>query len=1021
MKIRYKLTLAFVGIALIVAAVGYLSIHASQKALQESIGEYSAILADETLSFVDRDIYHRIEQVWAYSKDLAKGPVLLKSNQEFDRLDNVQEYIDRNDRAWKAAQKEEITPFMQRLINNELSQEIRDELELKQFNKQQYGYPVFAEIFVTNKYGANVAQTGKTFDYYQADEDWWRAAKQDEVYVSQLKYDRSANTYALSLAVAIYEPEEVFAGVIKAVLNIQEVINIIQEAERASEFHTTEFKLLTKDGRIIYSTEKHEFLESFPDELVSRFHCETDEHTNYFIAAGNKPGEGEELFAHASSSGYKDFRGLGWLLVVEYETEEIFAPIAKLKACMFIISTSLVILAVLVGLLISSSISKPIAKLSAAATEIGRGNLRTQVKIKSNDEIAALGRCFNTMVSNLREITASRNALNSEIAARRQAQEQLSVANTTLEKRVSELAEAREAALNMMEDAEQARQDAEEAGAKLEQVNLQLETSVEKANLLAKEAFAANKAKDDFLANMSHEIRTPMNSVIGFSEVLDEQGLTDEQRNHVNIIRESAEDLLTIINDILDLSKIEAGKLDVKLAECSLQHLLVSLDSLLRPPALEKGLEFEIRPCGRLPAQIRTDYGRLRQCLINLVANAVKFTEEGYVHLNISAVQVDKKAFILFDVEDTGVGIPAEKQEMMFEAFEQAESGTSRKYGGTGLGLAITKRFTELLGGRLTLTSEAAKGSTFSITIPAGLDIESQPPLDENILMARQKQPPMPLQDKFFGSVLVVEDSESNRRLIRLLLEKLGLNVTIAEDGRQAVNKALSQAFDLVLMDMQMPNMDGYEATRTLHQQGIKTPIVALTAYTMTGDDKKCISAGCNDYLAKPLDRRKLVKTLRKYLPSESESAAGPNPPQQGPEKHPEPPNDADIIDWTAVTNICSDEDVIKSVADAILQDGPDCIEHIDSALQSQNHAHVRLYAHRLKGAALTIGAGHLADTAYAIESAGDKQDIAASASLFGQLKTEFQNLQSFLSQPDWIQKAKQQQTIQSPQQLETI
>ena len=403
---------------------------------------------------------------------------------------------------------------------------------------------------------------------------------------------------------------------------------------------------------------------------------------------------------------------------------------------------------------------------------------------------------------------------------------------------------------------------------KLEETNRQL------AFALA-EAEKTDRAKSEFLANMSHEIRTPMNSVIGFSDVLADENLTVEQMKYVDLIRESSKNLMRIINDILDFSKIEAGQMDVEIVDCSLGGLLTTIESLMRPQATEKHLGFEVRTSYDLPVQIRTDSQRVRQCLINLVGNAIKFTEQGHVHLNVSLEQIDDQHFIRCDVEDAGIGIPPNKQEMIFESFTQAESGVSRKYGGTGLGLAISKRLAGLLGGELTLRSEDGKDSVFSLMIPAGLDVKSQPVLDLFRIADKSSYGLDKIGDvKLSGRVLVAEDSPINQTLIKLLLEKIGLNVTMVKGGEEAVNKATSESFDLILMDIQMPNMNGYDATKALRKQQINIPIIALTAHAMEDDEEKCLSAGCNGYLSKPVDRKQLVRKLQKYLSPADESLA---------------------------------------------------------------------------------------------------------------------------------------------------
>ena len=398
-----------------------------------------------------------------------------------------------------------------------------------------------------------------------------------------------------------------------------------------------------------------------------------------------------------------------------------------------------------------------------------------------------------------------------------------------------------------------------QANKETEQTNVQLKEAVDRANQLAEQATSANMAKGEFLANMSHEIRTPLNAIIGFSEVLACGDMTDEQKEWAETIRTSGEHLLGLISDILDFSKIEAGKLDVDIAECSLRRLCAKVESLMRSTAMSKGLEFGFTLDNALPGRIRTDATRLSQCLVNLVNNAVKFTEKGHVYVNVGLQEIDSESYIRFDVEDTGIGIPSDKQEAVFESFTQADGSTTRRFGGSGLGLAITKRLAELLGGRLSLTSEQGEGSVFSLTISAGVDVTKQPSLGEHELgeesrieQAAAVEPDG--ENEFAGRVLVAEDTVTNQKLVKLMLERMGLEVTTAADGVEAVEKGLAEAFDLIFMDIQMPKMNGYEATRALRREGLTTPIIALTANAMKGDDEKCIEAGCDDYLSKPIN-----------------------------------------------------------------------------------------------------------------------------------------------------------------------
>ena len=569
-----------------------------------------------------------------------------------------------------------------------------------------------------------------------------------------------------------------------------------------------------------------------------------------------------------------------------------------------------------------------------------------------------------------------------------------------------------------------------------------LRKSEEKYRQLAEKALAADQAKSEFLANISHEIRTPMNAIIGFSELLADEILIDEQRNYANTIRESSENLLRLVNDILDLSKIEAGKLDIEIVDCSLVRLIAAIESLMRPRIIEKGLEFAILQQGELPAKIRTDSGRLQQCLINLLSNAVKFTEEGHIHIIVSPLQANDKSYIRFDVEDTGIGIPADKQKAIFESFIQAEESTSRRFGGTGLGLSITKQLAQLLGGKLSLASQVGKGSTFSLVIPTGIDIKSLSLLNRHVRLDRRRtfgrrENDIPEWVKFIGSILVVEDSPTNQMLIKLLLEKMNITVTITQDGKEAVDKALNEPFDLIFMDIQIPEMNGYEATKILRRKGITTPIVALTAHAMKGDDDKCISAGCDDYLAKPIRRKKLFETIRKYLPTESEVMSSeaayaksqtdesdrPCPEKSFAESQkiesPSQQNSEDIIDWTSIAKICDDEDMIKRLAKTILEKGPKNIKSLAEAIQAQNPKDILLYAHKLRGEALAIGATCLSEKVERVELAGEEKDIKTAALLFDDVQAEFDKVVSFLSQPDWIEIAKQQEIKKQAQTIQ--
>jgi len=554
------------------------------------------------------------------------------------------------------------------------------------------------------------------------------------------------------------------------------------------------------------------------------------------------------------------------------------------------------------------------------------------------------------------------------------------------------------------------------------------------------QAEAANEAKSGFLANMSHEIRTPLNAIIGFSEILACEGLSDEQTEWVRTIRDSGEHLLALINDILDFSKIEAGKMDLEMIEYSLENLCAKVESLMRPAAMKKGLEFGFRENGVLPARIRTDPTRLSQCLLNLVGNAVKFTEQGHVYVNISLEEVDDEPCIRFDVEDTGIGIPLEKQQLIFESFTQADGSTTRRFGGSGLGLAITKRLAELLGGRVSLTSEEGKGSVFSLVVPVGAGLTEQAPLDGCELAdgssAEQSPPRRTAPDvefKFTGRALVAEDAVTNQMLIKVMLERMGLEVTMVKDGAEAVREGLAQSYDLIFMDIQMPNMSGYEAARRLRKKGLTTPIIALTANAMEGDDKKCIDAGCDDYLPKPIGRAKLMEMTRKYLTPQpqdlskkidsvksgvddlgrlcSKDAA----PQADSPESAEGQSADEVIDWAQLINRVVEEDIAREIVPLCVEDNRERLEMLAAAVRAGNARDVKLYAHAIKGSAANTGATRLSQVAYRLENMAYRDDLSQAEQLLQEIRAEFGRFESFVSQPDWVEAAKGRQPGKQP------
>ena len=385
-------------------------------------------------------------------------------------------------------------------------------------------------------------------------------------------------------------------------------------------------------------------------------------------------------------------------------------------------------------------------------------------------------------------------------------------------------------------------------------------------------AEAASRAKSEFLANTSHEIRTPLTAILGYTDMMLDRDITaGERMAHVEAIRRNGEHLLAVMNDILDLSKIEAGKMTLEKVACSPITLVSEVTDLMRPRAAAKGLSFDVEWQGPLPERITTDPTRLRQILLNLVSNAVKFTERGGVRVRVSLADPDERGrrLLRIDVTDTGIGMTPEQQAGLFQPFMQADPSTTRRFGGSGLGLLITRRLADLLGGEVRLASALGVGSTFSAMVDAG-SLDGVRMIDRpsgtRTIPAAAPLPTEPLACR----VLLVEDGPDNQRLIATILRKAGAEVTVAGNGqagcdlvREAVVRG--EPYDVVLMDMQMPVLDGYAATAQLRRSGYQRPVIALTAHAMQGERERCLAAGCDDFVCKPISRPALIDTVRRY------------------------------------------------------------------------------------------------------------------------------------------------------------
>ena len=470
------------------------------------------------------------------------------------------------------------------------------------------------------------------------------------------------------------------------------------------------------------------------------------------------------------------------------------------------------------------------------------------------------------------------------------------------------------------------------------------------------EAESANKAKSYFLATMSHEIRTPLNAVLNLSELLAETQLSDQQHRLLNGICSGGQALLQLVNDVLDFSKIEAGKLEFTPEPFHLGSLLDGVRDLYGKQATEKGLSFEFKLDPQLPEVIETDPSRLRQILHNLLSNALKFTDHGFIRVTVTPEPLAPGAQQLrFMVEDSGIGIAEEHQAGLFQEFHQLDSGLNRRFGGTGLGLAIVARLVDGMKGSLGMSSCLGEGSRFWFVLPV---------LTSRTLTAPQSLP-LPTAG---GNILLVEDSPTNQMVACALLEKLGCQVTVAESGAQAIAAVQHQMFDLVLMDISMPGMDGMEATQRIRQLGadyVQLPIVAMTAHALAQDRASCLAAGMNDYLSKPLQRERLQEVVSRWL------ASAPLAVHPAPESPPlwitYPILELSILDGLQQETT---PQVLLQVVELFIQEVGVHGKALDSALNTMDLQAAVAPAHAIKSSAGALGAMALFHAASALESA---------------------------------------------------
>ncbi|MDZ4699341.1 MAG: ATP-binding protein [Rhodothermales bacterium] len=883
-------------------------------------------------------------------------------------------------------------------------------------------------------------------------------------YISPVIIDDATSEPTVLIAIPVRGALGEFAGTLLAQTNLKFMWDLVSEIEVGE---SGQAYVVDDVGNVIASRDISRVLRT--DNLkhlqvVSDFLTQTHHDAGDYTAKTTRGIEGTRVVSMFVSLGDPE-----WAVVIEMPFREAYAFIWEKLLLSVISLIGLGIVAYVSAIYLSRRITKPLTELRDVTRSISQGKLDTRIETTARNEIGDLAASFNQMMADLKMTTVSRDSLADEIAIRKETESQL-------------------------------------LQAKLE-------------------AEHASRAKSEFLANMSHEIRTPMNGVIGMTSILLSTGLSSEQRQYAEMIQASADDLLTVINDILDYSKVEAGKLDLETISFDLRNAIEDAADLLAMNAAKKGLELVCVVDRNVPSSVLGDPGRLRQILLNLANNAIKFTHEGEVTIRAGALErVENRATVRFSVQDTGIGIPKDRMDRLFKSFSQVDSSTTRTYGGTGLGLAISRQLVDMMHGQIGVESEEGQGSTFWFTINfeclpdaeprshpdiarrraliiepsvsirtallehfALLEIDAVEAADDRQAHARideallanapfdfalidrhaftvgavaftdiltlspalagaklilmtsvdrgsekerllehgfasrltkpvklsrlldcllkgipESTPELPSPNADVAAtnrarILLAEDNLTNQQVALHILRKRGHTVDAVANGREALAAVASGAYDLVLMDVQMPVMDGFAATAAIRQMdgSARTiPIIAMTAHAMAGDREKCLEAGMDDYTSKPIISRELFATIDRWTAGIEPAPLDPASPSGIPAIDPAPINFDDALERFA-----GDREFLDELLGDFQSQAIDILQAIRSAVDAGDADALRYQAHTLKGAAANLGANALSAAAFELEKIGKVGALDGAGEALIRLVAERDRLEAYLAE----------------------